>query len=345
MLRQALDYLSRTLGSKHESYHSRQLKKRPQLNIEQLELRWLPAVFTLSSSTYSVTETIRYIDIEVDKAGLAGTVDYSVASGTATVGSDLTSVSGTLSFSKTELSKLVRVPITDDGISDNAETFTFTLSNPTGGTLGTPSSATVTINDGSSSWTFSGQQRVVDALQGARYPFGDASIGLQTGDYSISQTFDYGQGAAVFAQPTLVYHSDTTTVRPIVEATITIPTGDSNPSSSEARFSWNGGSPGSWTSFTSPASGDNRWVYGFQASSAVSTGLYNWSIDVREHFTSLGDVTRTYTGTALVVANSGAFGEGWSIDGFNQLVAVSGGMMMVYGGGGSARLFTGSGGT
>ena len=125
---------------------------------------------------------------------------------------------------------------------------------------------------------------------------------------------------------------------------ITMPSGDV-PSSSEASFTWNGGSPGSWTSVTSPASGDTRWVYGFQASSSVSTGLYPWSIDVREHFGDLGDVTRTYSGTALVVANSGAFGQGWSVDGFNQLVAVSGGMMMVYGGDGSARLFTGSGGT
>lgn len=347
MLRQALDFLSRSLRSNKESYSARQQKRRIRLDIETLELRWVPTTVSMQASTYSVNETTRFIEVQVDKGfGFGtGTVDYATSNGTATAGSDYTSTSGTLTFGVGDPFLIVRIPVTDDDISDNGETFSFTLSNPTGGlTLGSPTSATVTINDATSSWSIAGQQRVIDPMQGARYPFGDASIGLQTGDYSVSNNFDYGQGGAVFSQPSLVYHSDTTTARPIVEATITMPSGDV-PSSSEARFTWNGGSPGSWTSFTNPASGDTRWVYGFQVTSAVSTGLYPWSIDVREHFSNLGDVTRTYSGTALVVANSGAFGKGWSVDGFNQLVAVSGGMMMVYGGGDSARLFTGSGGT
>ncbi len=346
MLREAIRYVARHLSPAAKRQFTSK-KKAIKLDIETLEMRWLPA-FYLGSATYTVNETARYVAVEVWKDSGAGSVDYSTSSGTATSGSDFTATSGTLTMSKNPGSAYVYIPITDDNLSDTGESFTFTLSNPTGGhSLGTPASATITINDATSSYSVSGQQRVIDHIQGERYPFGDASIGMQTGDFSLVHGFEYGRGGAVFAQPALVYHSDTTTVRPIVEATVTKPSGET-PTSSEARFTWNGGSPGSWVSYSNPSGGDDRWVYGFQVSSGISTtGLYPWTIEVKQHFSgNLGDVYRTYSGNALVVANdASALGAGWSIDGYNQLVAVTGGVMMVFGGGGSARLFTGSGGT
>ena len=66
----------------------------------------------------------------------AVTVDYNTQDGTATVGSDYTETSGTLTFNAGETEKTVSVPIIDDTVSDDGETFTLVLTNPTGATLG-----------------------------------------------------------------------------------------------------------------------------------------------------------------------------------------------------------------
>jgi hypothetical protein len=76
-------------------------------------------------------------------------VNYATADGTAIAGSDYTAVSGTLNFAPGELSKTVLISITDDSLFENAEeTFTFNLSNPTGGALITSPTSTITILDG-----------------------------------------------------------------------------------------------------------------------------------------------------------------------------------------------------
>ena len=63
------------------------------------------------------------------------TVAYATSDGTATAGSDYTATSGTLTFSSNETTKTVSVPILDDTVEDHGETFTLTLSNPTGALL------------------------------------------------------------------------------------------------------------------------------------------------------------------------------------------------------------------
>jgi hypothetical protein len=75
-------------------------------------------------------------------------VDYMTADGTATEGADYTAVSGTLEFLQDETSKTVEIPIANDTLADPDETFTFTLSDTTGGVdLGDPAESTVTIVD------------------------------------------------------------------------------------------------------------------------------------------------------------------------------------------------------
>ena len=61
------------------------------------------------------------------------TVDYETRDGTATAGSDYTETSGTLTFAPGEDEKTVPVPIADDDVEDDGETFTLVLSNASGG--------------------------------------------------------------------------------------------------------------------------------------------------------------------------------------------------------------------
>ena len=74
------------------------------------------------------------------------TVHYATSDGTATAGSDYTATSGTLTFTAGETTKTISVPITDDTVDDGGETFTLTLSNASGASLG-DAQATGTIRN------------------------------------------------------------------------------------------------------------------------------------------------------------------------------------------------------
>ncbi len=66
----------------------------------------------------------------------------------ATPPGDFTTTNGTLNFADGQDSASFMVPIKDDTVAELAESFTVTLSNPTGGaSLGTQSTATVTNYD------------------------------------------------------------------------------------------------------------------------------------------------------------------------------------------------------
>ncbi|MCY3618169.1 MAG: hypothetical protein OXG66_10880 [Acidimicrobiaceae bacterium] len=75
------------------------------------------------------------------------TVDYATSDGTATEPGDYTEVSGTATFASGETQKHVRVPLTDDDVAEQDETFTVVLTNAAGAVIGTDNRATVTIND------------------------------------------------------------------------------------------------------------------------------------------------------------------------------------------------------
>ena len=64
------------------------------------------------------------------------TVDWATADGTATAGSDYTAASGTLTFVAGETSKTIEVAALHDAEAETDETFTVTLSNASGATLG-----------------------------------------------------------------------------------------------------------------------------------------------------------------------------------------------------------------
>jgi hypothetical protein len=116
----------------------------------------------LTQSTFSVNENAGSLTVNVTRSGDTssfatvkyGTSDTAGAAPCTTIGSaassrcDYLTSSGTLAFAAGETAKSFAIPIVDDVYTENAESFTVTLSNPVGATLGATSSATLTINDG-----------------------------------------------------------------------------------------------------------------------------------------------------------------------------------------------------
>ena len=74
------------------------------------------------------------------------TVDYATSGGTATSGSDYTSVSGTLTFSPGDTTKNVTVTIADDDVDESDETFNLTLTDAVNASTPIPT-GTFTIRD------------------------------------------------------------------------------------------------------------------------------------------------------------------------------------------------------
>jgi len=77
----------------------------------------------------------------------AGNSPCSTNTGAASARCDYIQTLGTLTFAAGDTDKVIQIPIIDDAFTEGSETFTLTLSNVTGATLGT-STATLTINDG-----------------------------------------------------------------------------------------------------------------------------------------------------------------------------------------------------
>ena len=99
-------------------------------------------------TTYDVTEGAVINIIVFRSGGSSGvaSVDYATSDGTAVAGTDYPATSGTLTFADgVSGNQTISIPITDDNTREVAETFTVTLSNVSGATLGVNSSATVNI--------------------------------------------------------------------------------------------------------------------------------------------------------------------------------------------------------
>jgi hypothetical protein len=117
-------------------------------------LAFLPSErLQLGASSLAVREGDGVVQVPIvrnstDGDGATTSVTYATADGTGKAGSDYTATSGTVTFQPGETVKWVSVPVLDDRTSEPTESFTVSLSNPTGGVaLGSPRTTTVTIND------------------------------------------------------------------------------------------------------------------------------------------------------------------------------------------------------
>ena len=121
-----------------------------------------------SAATYSVAEDGGSVNIAVTRIfGSDGqvTVDYVTSGGTASPGLDYEAASGTITFVTGDTDdKTFVISIINDGIAEDGETVTLTLSNPTGGAfLGSPNPALliIAINDWSAD---ANEDSIVDRL-------------------------------------------------------------------------------------------------------------------------------------------------------------------------------------
>ena len=131
-----------------------------------VDRRGRPARLQFSAATYSVAENGGNATITITRTGgSAGAVGVSVATsnGTATAPADYTAVSQTVSFANGDTAnKTVSIPIVNDTLVEANETVNLSSSNPTGGaTLGSPSTAVLTITDNDGGVTLSASPTTV----------------------------------------------------------------------------------------------------------------------------------------------------------------------------------------
>ena len=110
----------------------------------------LPGTFNIANPGINLDESAGSATFTVSRSsGRLGavSVDYATSPGTAGSG-DFTGVSGTLNFADGQSEATVSIPIIDDTLDEDLESFSFSLSNPTGGAvLGTDTVGSVTIAD------------------------------------------------------------------------------------------------------------------------------------------------------------------------------------------------------
>ena len=114
-----------------------------------------PGTLSLSGASYAVAQNTGSLVITVNRiAGSTGAIgiSYTTTDGTAAAGPDYTAATGTLQWADGDAAaKTFSVAISHAFTFSGSKTFMVALSMPTGGaTIGTPSSATATINGSSS---------------------------------------------------------------------------------------------------------------------------------------------------------------------------------------------------
>jgi uncharacterized delta-60 repeat protein len=108
--------------------------------------------FLLPDTAASANENVGTLQFAIERSGdlnRAASVDYATANGTAVAGSDYSAASGTLTWAAGDSGfKTIEISIINDPDDENDESFTVSLSNPTGGVpLAADSTASVTIVD------------------------------------------------------------------------------------------------------------------------------------------------------------------------------------------------------
>ncbi len=151
-----------------------------------------------------------------------------------------------------------------------------------------------------------------------------ASIGLTDG--SAQTSFSMPSYNPNTTPVSLDYNSTAANAQPIFLDEYQLPTGQSVPATITAQLTFNNTALATVTYNTSSLNPGDYVQIALQANAtSLNTGRYPWSITVTNgsnHTTTSGNVD-------IVNQANSPFGAGWSLDNVEQLVSVSGGMMLV----------------
>jgi hypothetical protein len=144
-----------------------------------------PSVFQFSGASYSVGEAA----ITVTRtAGTAGgvSVQFATSNGTAIAGTDYTAVTQTLTFGPGQMSQTVTIPILNNGIVESLyQTVNLSLSSPSGGTVGSPATAVLTIKDAEPRIAATGKTLTADK----NHTFTGAVASFTSADFNRASAF------------------------------------------------------------------------------------------------------------------------------------------------------------
>lgn len=139
--------------------------------------------FNLGATTYMQNEIGGPITITVNREGGstgAATIAYGTSNGTATSGNEYTSVSGTLTYNAGETAKTFQIPVNNNSNVTGNKVFNIIIGSPTGGaSLGTVSTATVTVFDNESGAWGSGSVKFTKSTYNVSKSAGYVDIAIQ----------------------------------------------------------------------------------------------------------------------------------------------------------------------
>jgi len=133
----------------------------------------------------------------------------------------------------------------------------------------------------------------------------------------------------------LTYDSVSANPLPIIIAENTLSASGAVPSQVSATLTFNGTAGTTYYYNTSTLTPGDVQQIALQANAAsLATGRYSYSVQVVDHGTT--NTTITLSGTATVLnESSSALGDGWTLDGLEQIIPASGGAILSLGGGDS----------
>jgi len=225
------------------------------------------------------------------------------------------------------------VSLTVTNASSQQETQTFYFVVPTSNVVSLPSSASwpVTISPDlvePGAPSIASQGVSVDADSGAL----DTSIDLPSYNPNVPAI-------------SLVYNSLTADPRPIIIVHHTLDPTQTVPTAVNATLTFNSTVGTTWYYNTSAATPGDVQQIGLQANAtSLSTGRYSYSVQAVDERST--NTTLTYNGTATVLnQSSSAFGDGWTLEGLEQVTSATGGVILSLGDNGESLWFSGSPGT
>ena len=114
------------------------------------------------------------------------------------------------------------------------------------------------------------------------------------------------------------------------------------PTKVDATLTFNSVAGTKWVYNTSPfIAGDVQQIALQANATSLSSGRYSYSVQVVDE--RLTNTTSTYTGTATVLNQStSAFGDGWTVQGLEQVTSATGGVILSLGTNGESLWFSGS---